>query len=284
MERVLYGGAAVSELDKETEKRVGALKEKGIVPCLAVLRVGKDPGALSYERGTVKCCHRVGVEIKQVVLPADTAQERLNETIGELNRDEKVHGVLILTPLPKTLDKKAACAALAVEKDVDGVTAGAMAKVYSGTGEGFAPCTAEAVLEMLRFYRIGLSGKKVAVLGRSLVVGRPTAMLLMQADATVTLCHSKTENMAELVQEADIVVVAIGKAESIGKEYFRPGQTVIDVGTNWSESRQKLVGDVKYDEAAPLVTAISPVPGGVGSITTSILASHVVRAAEASIE
>ena len=282
MGNVLYGKAAASELDKETEKKVSALKEKGIVPCLAVLRVGEDAGALSYERGTLKCCHRVGVEVKQVVLPADTAQEKLIETIEALNQDEKVHGVLLLTPLPKTLDKKAASAALEVKKDVDGVTAGAMAKVYSGAGEGFAPCTAEAVLEMLRFYQIELSGKKVAVIGRSLVVGRPTALLLMQADATVTLCHSKTENMAELVREADIVVVAIGKAESLGKECFRPGQVVIDVGTNWSESRQKLVGDVKYDEAEPIADAISPVPGGVGSITTSILASHVVRAAEKS--
>ena len=282
MGNVLYGKAAASELDKETEKKVSALKEKGIVPCLAVLRVGEDAGALSYERGTMKCCHRVGVAVKPVVLPADTAQKKLIETIEALNQDEKVHGVLLLTPLPKTLDKKAACAALAVKKDVDGVTAGAMAKVYSGAGEGFAPCTAEAVLEMLRFYQIELSGKKVAVIGRSLVVGRPTALLLMQADATVTLCHSKTENMAELVREADIVVVAIGKAESLGKECFRPGQIVIDVGTNWSESRQKLVGDVKYDEAEPIADAISPVPGGVGSITTSILASHVVRAAEKS--
>lgn len=280
MSRLLCGKAAASELDKETEKRVAALKERGITPCLAVLRVGEDPGALSYERGTLKCCRRVGIAVKPVALPADAAQEKLIETIEELNRDEKVHGVLILTPLPKALDKKAACAALAVKKDVDGVTAGAMAKVYSGAGEGFAPCTAEAVLEMLRFYQIELSGKKVAVIGRSLVVGRPTALLLMQADATVTLCHSKTENMAELVQAADIVVVAIGKAESLGKEYFRPGQIIIDVGTNWSESRQKLVGDVKFDEAEPLAAAISPVPGGVGSITTSILASHVVRAAE----
>ena len=280
MGRVLYGAPAVSELDKETEKRVRGLKAKGIVPCLAVLRVGEDAGALSYERGTLKCCNRVGIAVKKVVLPADTAQEKLTETIEELNRDEKVHGVLILTPLPKSLDKEAACAALAVKKDVDGVTAGAMAKVYSGTGEGFAPCTAEAVLEMLRFYQIALSGKKAAVIGRSLVVGRPTAMLLMQADATVTLCHSKTENTAEIVREADIVVAAVGKAESLGKEYFRPGQIVIDVGTNWSESRQKLVGDVKYEEAAPLVMAVSPVPGGVGSITTSILASHVVQAAE----
>ena len=280
MSRLLCGKAAASELDKETEKRVAALKERGITPCLAVLRVGEDPGALSYERGTLKCCRRVGIAVKPVALPADAAQEKLIETIEELNRDEKVHGVLILTPLPKALDKKAACAALAVKKDVDGVTAGAMAKAYSGAGEGFAPCTAEAVLEMLRFYQIELSGKKVAVIGRSLVVGRPTALLLMQADATVTLCHSKTENMAELVQAADIVVVAIGKAESLGKEYFRPGQIIIDVGTNWSESRQKLVGDVKFDEAEPLAAAISPVPGGVGSITTSILASHVVRAAE----
>ncbi len=280
MSELLKGIPVADALDEKTTEKVRELKAKGVQPCLATLRVGGKEATVAYEKSTVKHCGKVGITVKNVVLPADTTQDRLEETIDALNRDERIHGVLILTPLPEALDKESAFAALSLKKDVDGVTAGAMAKVYSGSGEGFFPCTAEAVMEMLRYYQVEPSGKHVAVIGRSLVVGRPAAMLLMQADATVTLCHTKTENTAEIVREADIVVVAAGKAESIGKEYFRSGQTVIDVGVNWSGEKQKLVGDVKFDEVEPVVSAISPVPGGVGSMTTAILASHVVRAAE----
>lgn len=280
MEILMKGAPAAAALDEETIKKVEELKARGVEPCLAMLRVGEDEGALSYERGAMKRCDKVGIAVKEVVLPADVGQDKLMETIEALNKDESVHGVLMFRPLPKTLDEKAACAALDPKKDVDGITAGSMAKIYSGAGEGFAPCTATSVMEMLKYYNVELSGKRAAVVGRSLVIGRPVAMLLMQANATVTVCHTKTQNMAEIVSEADVVVVAAGKGESIGKEYFRPGQVVVDVGINWSESKQKLVGDVKFDEAEPIVSAISPVPGGVGSMTTAILASHVAEAAQ----
>jgi len=280
MSELLKGAPAASALDEKTIEKVNELKARGIQPCLAMLRVGEDEGALSYERGAIKRCDKVGIAVKEVVLPADVTQEKLMETIDALKNDADVHGVLMFRPLPKTLDEKTACEALAPKKDVDGITTGSMAKIYSGAGEGFAPCTATSVMEMLKYYNVELSGKRAVVVGRSLVIGRPVAMLLMQANATVTVCHTKTRNMAEIVREADVLVVAAGKGESIGKEYFRPGQVVVDVGINWSESRQKLVGDVKFDEAEPIVSAISPVPGGVGSMTTAILASHVVEAAE----
>ena len=280
MSVLLKGTPAAAALDEQTAERVEKLKAKGIIPCLAILRVGEDEGAISYERSAKKRCERVGIKVKEAVLPADVTQEAIIDTVEALNRDKSVHGVLILRPLPKAIDEMAVCAALDVKKDVDGVSQASMAKVYSGAGEGFIPCTAMSVMEILKYYNIDVSGKRAAVLGRSLVIGRPVAMLLMQADATVTLCHTKTGSIAETVREADIVVIAVGKAESIGKECFRPGQVVIDVGTNWSESRQMLVGDVRFDEAETFVSAISPVPGGVGSMTTAVLASHVIKAIE----
>lgn len=280
MSVLLKGTPAAAALDEQTAERVEKLKAKGIIPCLAILRVGEDEGAISYERSAKKRCERVGIKVKEAVLPADVTQEAIIDTVEALNRDKSVHGVLILRPLPKAIDEMAVCAALDVKKDVDGVSQASMAKVYSGAGEGFIPCTAMSVMEILKYYNIDVSGKRAVVLGRSLVIGRPVAMLLMQADATVTLCHTKTGSIAETVREADIVVIAVGKAESIGKECFRPGQVVIDVGTNWSESRQMLVGDVRFDEAETFVSAISPVPGGVGSMTTAVLASHVIKAIE----
>ena len=205
-------------------------------------------------------------------------------TITEINDDEKIHGCLMFRPLPKSLDEKAACAALDPKKDIDGITIGSLAKIYAGTGEGYAPCTAQSCMELLNHYGVDVTGKRIAVIGRSLVIGRPVAMLLLAANGTVTLCHSRTRNMPDIVREADIVVVAVGKAESIGAEYFHRGQIVLDVGINWSEAKQKLVGDVDYDHVVPIVDAITPVPAGVGSVTTAVLCKHVIEAAETAAE
>lgn len=276
---LLKGAPAAAALDEKTAAAVAELAEKNIFPCLAILRVGERTDDLAYERGAIKRCGKVGVLVKQVVLPEDVTQETLISEINALNADPAVHGVLMFRPLPKTLDEKAACAALAPEKDVDGITGGSMSKIYSGSGYGFPPCTAQSCMELLKHYGIETAGKRAAVIGRSLVIGRPAAMLLMAANATVTICHTKTQDMPSVVREADIVVVAAGKGESIGSEYFRAGQTVIDVGINWSEPKQKLVGDVKLDEAERIVSAVTPVPGGVGSVTTAVLAAHVVEAA-----
>ncbi|MBR4475017.1 MAG: bifunctional 5,10-methylenetetrahydrofolate dehydrogenase/5,10-methenyltetrahydrofolate cyclohydrolase [Oscillospiraceae bacterium] len=276
----LKGAPVAAAITEDLVLRTEKLKEKGIVPCLAILRVGERESDLSYERGALKRCEKTGIAVKQFILPEDTTQEDLMAAISEMNRDRAIHGCLMLRPLPKTLDEKAACAALEPKKDVDGITAGSMAMIYSGNGAGFAPCTAQSCMEMLHYYGVDVSGRRAAVIGRSLVIGRPAAMLLMQENATVTVCHTRTRNMPEIVREAEIVIVAAGKAEAIGAEYFREGQTVLDVGINWSEEKQKLVGDVDFAAAEPVVRAISPVPGGVGSVTTAVLCKHVIEAAE----
>jgi len=165
-------------------------------------------------------------------------------------------------------------------KDIDGCTDGSLAGVFTNSDVGFAPCTAQAAMEILKFYGVDCRGKRAAVIGRSLVVGRPVSMMLMHENATVTTCHTKTQDMPSITKEADIVIVCAGKMESIGAEYFKEGQTVIDVGIGWNDEKRKLCGDVKFEEAEPVVDAITPVPGGVGTVTTSVLVSHVVEAAK----
>ncbi len=283
MSEILRGAPAAAALDEETIRRVNILQAKGVVPKLATLRVGERADDISYERAAVKRAGKVGVATKNIVLSADTSQDMLLKEIEKLNTDESVHGVLMFRPLPKTIQEHEACAALCPEKDIDGITLMSMAGLYSGTGAGFAPCTAQSVMELLKYYGVKLQGKRAVVIGRSLVIGRPVAMLLMAANATVTICHSKTENLKEITQDADIVVAALGRAEILGAEYFRAGQTVIDVGVNWSDKKQKLVGDIEFDAVSPMVSAITPVPGGVGSVTTAVLCRHVTEAAERSV-
>jgi methylenetetrahydrofolate dehydrogenase (NADP+) / methenyltetrahydrofolate cyclohydrolase len=276
----LKGAPVAAALDEKTKIKVLALEQKGICPCLAILRVGERPDDMAYERAAVKRCEKVGVQVRRIILPEDVSQAELISEIEKLNADSGVHGVLMFRPLPKPLDEKAACLALDPRKDIDGITVGSMSRVFSGSGDGFSPCTAQSVMEILNYYGVEISGKRATVIGRSLVIGRPAAMLLMAANATVTICHSKTEDMPSVVRDADIVVAAIGKGEAIGAEHLRAGQTVIDVGMNWSEEKQKFVGDVRLDEAEQTVRAVTPVPGGVGSVTTSVLVSHVVEVAD----
>ena len=280
MGELLKGAPAASAITDNLIERASVLKGKNIHPCLAILRVGERPDDLAYERGALNRCEKVGIAVRPYVLPEDATQTQLMEAIAQINRDDSIHGCLMFRPLPRTLDEQAACAALLPQKDVDGITAGSMSRIYSGYGAGFAPCTAQSCLELLHYHGIAIPGKRAVVIGRSLVIGRPVAMLLMQQNATVTICHTKTRNMEEIVRQADIVVVAAGQAEAIGPEYFRGGQVVLDVGINWSGEKQKLVGDVDFDRVLPIVSAISPVPAGVGSVTTAVLCMHVVEAAE----
>lgn len=282
MAEILKGASAAKALNAETLQRVQNLRASGVQPKLAILRVGERPDDVAYETAAMKRCAALEIEVERVLLPADCDQSELLSAIDGLNQDTSVHGVLMFRPLPKHLDESAACERLSPMKDVDGITSGSMAKVYSGVGAGFAPCTAQAVLELLRHYAIPLKGKRVVVIGRSLVIGRPAAMLLMGENATVTICHSRTENLSEITRSADVVVAALGKAETIGADYLRAGQTVVDVGISFSEAKQCLVGDVDFEAASQIVAAITPVPGGVGSLTTAILASHVAQAAEQS--
>ena len=280
MAQLLKGAPVAAALNERMTANVAALNAAGVTPTLAILRVGERDDDLSYERGAMKRAAAVGVAVKNVVLPADVDEAAFFAALEDLNQDSAVHGILLFRPLPAQLDGEKARRLLAPEKDVDGCTDGSLAGVFTNTALGFAPCTAQAAMEILNHYGVSCAGKRAVVIGRSLVVGRPAAMLLMHKNATVTVCHTKTRNMPELVRQADIVIVAAGQMETIGADYFAPGQTVIDVGISWNEEKGKLCGDVRFDEAKPVVSAITPVPGGVGAVTTAVLISHVVEAAK----
>ena len=280
MAEILKGAPAAAAINEKTAADAALLKEKGITPVLAILRVGERDDDLAYERGAMKRCEQVGVEVKNAVLPSDVDSDTFFRTLEELNHDPKIHGILMFMPLPAHIDGEKARRLLSHEKDVDGCTDLSLAGVFTNTPLGFAPCTAQAAMEILEFYGIDPRGKKAAVIGRSLVIGRPVAMMLMHANATVTICHTKTLDVPAITREADIVIAASGQMESIGADHLHEGQVVIDVGIGWSEEKQKLCGDVKFEEAEPIVKAVTPVPGGVGSVTTSVLVNHVVEAAK----
>ena len=280
MAEVLKGMPVAKAISEELKARSEALQAKGVTPTLAIFRVGERDDDLSYERGAMKRAEQTGVAVKNVVLPADVDSETFFKALDGLNHDKTVHGILMFRPLPKQLDGEKARQMLAPEKDVDGCTDGSLAGVFANAKVGFPPCTAQAAMEILKFYGIDPKGKKAAVIGRSLVIGRPVAMMLMHANATVTICHTRTVDVPSITKEADIVIAASGQMESVGAEYVSAGQTVIDVGIGWNEAKGKLCGDVKFEEAEPVVAAITPVPGGVGSVTTAVLCKHVIEAAE----
>ena len=283
MAELLKGAPVAAALSEKMAADVAALKEQGVTPTLAILRVGQRDDDLSYERGAMKRCEKVGVAVKNVVLPADVDSDTFFATLEDLNEDDSVHGILMFRPLPRQLDGEKARKLLSPAKDVDGCTDGSLAGVFTNTALGFPPCTARAAMEILKYYGVELKGKRVAVIGRSLVIGRPVAMMLMHANATVTICHTRTVDVPSITRDADILIAASGQMESVGAEYLREGQTVIDVGISWNEAKQKLGGDVKFEEAGPIVAAITPVPGGVGSVTTAVLCKHVVEAAQRSL-
>ena len=276
---LLKGKPVADAITEKLRLEVEKLSKKGIVPTLAILRVGKREDDLSYERGAMKRCAQVGIEVKQVVLDGDIDNEQFLKKLEELNQDDGVDGILMFRPLPKQLDEEAATRLLAVEKDIDGNTQGSLAGIYANTGDGFAPCTAEAVMAILNYYGIEMAGKKAVVIGRSLVIGRPVAMLLMHKQATVTICHSRSKKIDKISRKADILVAAAGQMQSIDRNYIKEGQIVIDVGIHWDEKAQKLCGDVVTNDVEEIVAAVTPVPGGVGAVTTSILAKHVLEAA-----
>ena len=279
MAELLKGAPVAASINETMISDVESLKGKGIIPTLAILRVGERADDISYEKGAMKRCEQVGVAVKNIILPMDVSEEEFFKTLAELNEDNTVHGILMFRPLPKHIDGEKARQMLLAAKDVDGCTDGSLAGVFTNTKVGFAPCTAEAAMKILEFYDIDLTGKNVAVVGRSLVVGKPAAMMLIKKNATVTVCHTRTVDMPSVVKEADIVIVAAGRAGVVDASYVREGQIVIDVGINVN-AEGKLCGDVDYASVEPIVEAITPVPGGVGSVTTSVLIGHVVEAAK----
>lgn len=279
MAELWRGAPAAAALTERLTARTERLRQAGIVPTLAIVRVGARGDDVSYENAAMKRCEKVGIAVRRYTLPADCGKDRLLGVIREINGDAAVHGCLMFRPLPDKDMEAAACALLAPEKDVDGMTPGSLAAVFSGAGAGYPPCTAEAVMVLLDHYGALLAGRRAAVLGRSLVIGRPVAMLLEHRDATVTVCHTKTADAAAICRGADIVIAAAGRAGVVDASYAAPGQTVIDVGIHVGADGA-LCGDVRFDEVEPVVGAITPVPGGVGAVTTAVLAKHVVEAAE----
>lgn len=277
MAQILKGAPVAAALNDNTKKLAEELRAGGVTPTLAIIRVGEDPGGAAYERAAVRCCAAVGVETRLVTLPADVPQYVLTGAAAGLSADVSVHGILLLRPLPKALDERAVCAAIAPGKDVDGASDKSLAALLTG-GACFAPCTAAACMELLRYYDIALAGRRAVVVGRSLVVGKPAALLLLREDATVTLCHSRTPELAGIVREADVVVTAAGREGLLSGACFRPGQTVVDVSVNLT-SDGCLTGDADYSAAGQIVSAITPVPGGIGPVTNAVLASNVVKAA-----
>ena len=281
MAQRLLGRPVAEAIKEDLARRVAALAEKGVTPRLAVIRLGEDPGDMAYERSILRNCEKLGCAAQSMALPPDISQEALIDRIEQVNADPAIHGCLLLRPLPKHMDSAKVCDALAPEKDLDGMGCRALGALFAGREDAFAPCTAQACLEMLKYYGIDPAGKRAAVVGRSLVIGRPVGQLLLHADATVTLCHSRTPDLPAVCREADILIVAVGRAGMIGAEHTRPGQVILDVGVNSVEG--KLCGDVRTEEAEETAAAVSPVPGGVGAVTPSVLMAHLVEAAERAI-
>lgn len=289
MAKLLRGKEVADALCAKLAARVDALWEKGFAPMLALVRVGEDPSDLNYEAGICKRAARIGVAVRRVILPETAEKAAILSALDMLNADRSVHGVLLFRPLPPHLKAVSdeLFDRLAPEKDVDGMTALSGAGIYAGRGLGYPPCTPAACMEMLDYYGYDCKGKNAVVLGRSAVVGRPLAMMLLARDATVTVCHSKTADPAEICRGADLIVAATGKLRLLTKDFVRPGQTVLDVSTIWDETKPNakgglgaFAGDVDFDAAEPVVDAITPVPGGVGAVTTAVLMKHVIEAAE----
>lgn len=276
---VLDGTVVAEAINDDLTQRVARLKENGVEPTLAMLRIGERPDDISYEKGAAKRAEGIGLTVVKTILPADAAQDEILEEIRAVNDDPAIHGLLMFRPLPKGVDEQAVCDAVSPEKDVDCAAVATLMPVFIDAGSGFAPCTAQACIEVLDHYGIDLEGKEVTVVGRSLVVGKPVAQLALSRNATVTAGHSRTKNLPEVTRRADVVIACVGRARMLSGEYFREGQVVIDVGINFDESGT-MCGDVDYDAASAVVSAITPVPRGVGSVTTSVLCKHVVEAAE----
>ncbi|MHB9037841.1 MAG: bifunctional methylenetetrahydrofolate dehydrogenase/methenyltetrahydrofolate cyclohydrolase FolD [Armatimonadota bacterium] len=278
--KILDGGAVAKEIRGELAQRVEKLKsEKGVTPKLSVILVGEDPASVTYTRMKKKACEATGMISDLIELPADSTQEQVKGVIAKLNSDPNVHGIMVQHPVPSHLDELDILATVAVEKDVDGISALSLGRLVLGTAD-FVSCTPLGIVTLLERYGIPIKGKEVVVVGRSIILGKPVALALLERHATVTICHSRTQDLAGVVKRADILVAAIGKPELIKGEWIKEGAVVVDAGYNKVEGAAHDVGDVEYDEAAKRAGYITPVPGGVGPMTIAMLLSQTVTAAE----
>lgn len=274
---VLKGIEVARAINEEIAEQLKSWE--GALPHLAIIRVGENPDDIAYERGAMKKMDKVGFRVSSYIYKEDISNEDFLNEFDRINNDETVDGILLLRPLPKHIDEKEVERRIDPKKDIDGISPYNMAKVYAGEKEGFAPCTAEAVLEMLDFAGVDLTGKRVTVIGRSLVIGKPVAQLLIGRNATVTVCHTRTRDIEKRCREAEVLIAAAGSAKMVTSEFVSDGAVVIDVGIN-VDSEGNLCGDVDFDAVAESTSLITPVPGGVGSVTTSVLAKHVLRSAQ----
>ena len=285
MVNAIDGRAIAQKVYAELRDEIAALKSQGTTPGLAVVLVGDDPASRSYVRAKDKICRELGLHSVKLELPATTTQEELLARVGELNRDEKIHGILVQSPPPPQIDESAIVCALDPHKDVDGFHPLNVAKLALEDQTGFVPCTPLGCLRLLRETSVALSGATVVVLGRSMIVGKPMALLLMRKgiDATVTVIHSRTRNIPEICRRADVIIAAIGRPHFVTKEFIRKGAIIIDVGINRIDAPRiergyKLVGDVDFENVSQIAAAITPVPGGVGPMTIAMLMSNTIKA------
>jgi methylenetetrahydrofolate dehydrogenase (NADP+)/methenyltetrahydrofolate cyclohydrolase len=278
MAEILHGKPVAEAMSKALKERTAALAISGITPTLATLRVGERADDVAYERGIIKRCAETGTDSRQFLLGADATEDELIRVIEQINGDDAIHGCLMFRPLPDGICGERVRNVLAPDKDVDGITDISLAGVFTGTGGGYPPCTAQACMELLDYYGMDIEGRRTVVVGRSLVIGKPVAMLALARNATVTLCHSRTRGLAEICRAAEILIVAAGRPGLVGADALGPDAVVLDVGIN-VDAAGNLCGDVPAADAAQ-ARAYTPVPGGVGSVTATVLAAHVVEAAE----
>lgn len=278
MGEIIKGKPVGDALSEVLKGECEALVKEGIQPKLAILRVGAKANDLSYERGALKKCETIGITAEVTELPDGTTQEQYIETLEKLNNDSSVHGILTFRPLPEGIDEDVIKNVIAPEKDVDCFSPMNTAKLMEGDKTGFPPCTPTAVVEILKHYNVPLKGANVVVLGRSMVVGKPVSMLLLGENATVTICHSKTKDLPKVCADADVLVAGVGRARMVTADYIKEGAVVIDVGINAKPEGGGICGDVDTDDVVGKASMVTPVPAGVGSVTTSILAKHVIKA------
>ena len=286
MAKILHGAPVIEAMNQNTKKQIAELKDKGVTPTLAIIRVGERAEDIYYEHNAEKRCDELGARHKKVVLPNDVSQEEVEAVITAYNEDENVHGILLLRPLPKHLNDDRLRNLIDPIKDVDGCTDVSLAGVFAGEKRGFPPCTPHAAMLILNFYGYTpvTNGEQASVIGRSLVIGRPVSMMLLKDDFTVNICHSKTANLSDVTKRASVLIAAAGQKHLVTEDFVNEDQVVIDVGVNWDEEKQGITGDVDFKNVEPIVKAITPVPGGVGTVTTSILVRHVVEAAERALK
>lgn len=275
MAKKLLGSRVVNEIIINSKKECLNMKQSGITPTIAVMRVGENSSDISYEKSIMNFMQKAEIEVKSIVLDIDVSQEDFIEKLKQLNDDDNVNSILIFRPLPKQIDEEKIKHIISPKKDIDCFSPENLAKVFISDDSGYYPCTPLGVMEMLDYYKINPKGKEVVIVGRSLVVGKPLSMMLLDRNATVTIAHSKTENLKEVCKKADILIVAIGRANMIDEEYIKPNSVIIDVGINFYNG--KLVGDVDYESACKVASMVTPVPGGVGSVTTACLVKNVLK-------